>query len=65
MARWAVEERGLTIRLACEAFGLSESAYRSRPQMNAENLRIADWLVRLTDAHRSWDLAFAPCICAT
>ena len=54
MARWAVEERGFTIRLACEAFGLSESAYRYRPQLNAENLRIADWLVRLTDNHRSW-----------
>ena len=54
MARWAVEERGLTIRLACEAFGLSESAYRYRPQQNVENDRIGDWLVRLTDNHRSW-----------
>ena len=54
MARWAVEERGLTIRLACEAFGLSESAYRYRPQRNVENDRIGEWLVRLTDNHRSW-----------
>ena len=54
MARWAVEERGLTIRLACEAFRLSESAYRYRPQRNVENDRIGDWLVRLTDNHRSW-----------
>ncbi len=28
VARWAVEERGLSIRLACEAFGLSESGER-------------------------------------
>ncbi len=54
MARWAVEEWGLTIRLACKAFGLSESAYRYRPQLNAENLLIAEWLVRLTDNHGSW-----------
>ena len=44
----------MTIRLACEAFGLSESAYRYRPQRNVENDRIGDWLVRLTDNHRSW-----------
>ena len=48
MARWAVEEKGLSIRLACEAFGLSQSGYRYHPQ------RIADWLVRLTDNQRNW-----------
>ena len=54
MARWAVEERGLSIRLACEAFGLSESGYRYRSKLNAENDRIASWLVRLTDNQRNW-----------
>lgn len=54
MARWAVEERGLSIRLACEAFGLSESGYRYRAKLNAENDRIGDWLVRLTDNQRNW-----------
>jgi putative transposase len=28
VARWAVEEKGLSIRLAREAFGLSDSGYR-------------------------------------
>jgi putative transposase len=54
VARWAVEERGLSIRLACEAFGLSESGYRYRAKLNAENDRIGDWLVRLTDNQRNW-----------
>ena len=44
----------MSIRLACEAFGLSESGYRYRSKLNAENDRIADWLVRLTDNQRNW-----------
>jgi putative transposase len=54
VARWAVEEKGLSIRLACEAFGLSESGYRYQPKLNTENARIADWLLRLTENQRSW-----------
>ena len=53
MARWAVEEKGLSIRLACEAFGLSQSGYRYQPQRNVENQRIAQWLTRLTDNQRN------------
>jgi putative transposase len=49
-----VEEKGLSIRLACAAFGLSQSGYRYVPQRNAENQRIADWLTRLTDNQRNW-----------
>jgi putative transposase len=49
-----VEERGLSIRLACEAFGLSESGYRYQPKLNAENQRIAEWLTRLTSNQRNW-----------
>jgi putative transposase len=54
VARWAVEEKGLSIRLACEAFGLSESGYRYRAKLRAENDLIADWLIRLTDNQRNW-----------
>ena len=54
MARWAVEEKGLSIRLACEAFGLSQSGYRYRSKLNAENDLIGDWLIRLTDNQRNW-----------
>ena len=54
MAKWAVVERGLSIRLACEAFGLSQSGYRYQPQRNVENGKIADWLIWLTDNNRNW-----------
>jgi putative transposase len=54
VARWAVEEKGLSIRLACEAFGLSQSGYWYVPVLNAENQRIAEWLLRMTDNQRNW-----------
>jgi putative transposase len=54
MARDAVASRGVSIRLACEAFGISQTCYRYERQRNAENAQIADWLLRLTDNHRNW-----------
>ncbi|MGE1001458.1 IS3 family transposase [Ralstonia pseudosolanacearum] len=54
MAMHAVSERGVSIRLACEAFGISQSCYRYISQRSAENEVIANWLLRLTDNHRSW-----------
>jgi putative transposase len=43
----------MTIRLACEAFGLSESGYRYQGKRNAENERIADLLLRQTENQRN------------
>ena len=54
MAKHAVEHKGVAIRLACEAFRVSESCYRYASKHNAENEEIANWLVRLTDNHRNW-----------
>ena len=54
MARQAVEQRSIPIRLACTAFMVSESCYRYECKQNAENEDIADWLIRLTDNHRNW-----------
>jgi putative transposase len=54
MARDAVARRGVSIRLACEAFGVSQTCYRYERKRNAENEQIADWLLRLTDNHRNW-----------
>ena len=54
MARRAVAERGLSIRVACEAFNVSQSCYRYEAQTTAENEEIASWLLRLTDNHRNW-----------
>jgi putative transposase len=54
MARRAVHERALSIRVACEAFGVSQSCYRYEAKTAAENEEIANWLLRLTDNHRNW-----------
>lgn len=44
----------MTITLACQAFGISESCYRYQRKLSDENALIADWLIRLTDTHRNW-----------
>ena len=54
MAKQAVAQRGLSIRLACEAFGISETCYRYQPKLSDENGEIADWLIRLTHNQRNW-----------
>ncbi|MCK9927468.1 IS3 family transposase, partial [Frankia sp. Mgl5] len=50
----AVSSRGVSIRLACEAFGISQTCYRYANVRDAENDEIANWLLRLTDNHRNW-----------
>jgi putative transposase len=54
MARQVVQERGVSIKLACEAFQVSETCYRYQPKRRAENELIADWLIRLTENRRNW-----------
>ena len=54
MAKQVVQSRGISVRLACEVFQVSETCYRYAAQRNAENEEIADWLIWLTDNHRSW-----------
>jgi transposase InsO family protein len=54
MAIKAVTDRGVPIRVACKAFRISESCYRYERKLDAENEEVANWLVRLTDNHRSW-----------
>lgn len=54
MALHAVKTTRTTIRHACATFALSETCYRYQGQQVDENAVIADWLVRLTTAHRSW-----------
>ena len=54
MAKNAVKERGMCIRVACDAFGISESCYRYERKSDAENDEVATWLIRLTDNHRNW-----------
>ena len=49
-----VNQRGLSIRLACEVFGISESCYRYNAKLSSENAEIADWLLRLATTNKRW-----------
>jgi putative transposase len=53
MARRAVAQRGLSIRVVCQVFRVSQSCYCNEAQTTAENEEIASWLLLLTDNHRS------------
>lgn len=65
MAQTMVRERGISVRLACEVMCISQTCYRYVAKTHAENEEIANWLLRLTDNHRTGGLACAFCICAT
>ena len=54
MAEKAVARHGVSIALACRAFGVSETCYRYSPKLKEENEEIADLLVGLTDARKTW-----------
>jgi putative transposase len=54
MARKIVKQRGLSIRLGCEIFGISQSCYHYQAKLTDENALIADWLIRLTHNQRNW-----------
>lgn len=54
MAWRAVADHGVSIRLACQAFNISEPCYRHEPKLSGDNQLIADWLLRLTTTNRNW-----------
>jgi putative transposase len=54
MAKQAVAQHGLSIRVACQTFVISETCYRYQPKLSDENAQIADWLIRLTHNQRNW-----------
>lgn len=45
MSKKAVARRGISIALACRAFGVSETCYRYGRKLEAENEEVADLLV--------------------
>ena len=49
-----VYTRRFSIRLACACVDISESGYRYQAKHSTENALIADWLLRLTTAHKRW-----------
>lgn len=54
LAENAVARHGVSIALACRAFGVSETCYRYSPLLSDENEQIADLLVGLTEARKTW-----------
>ena len=54
MALAAVLNKAVSIRLACQAFGVSQTCYRYQAKLFSDNGLIADWLVRLTYNQRNW-----------
>jgi len=54
VAEWAVHYRSASIALACRAFSICETCYRYQPKLSDENEFIADGLVALTNAKKTW-----------
>ena len=54
MAGDAVARRGVSKALACRAFGVSLTCYHYGPKLKAKNEVIADLLVGLTYARKTW-----------
>ena len=54
MAEWAVCSRSVSIALACRAFSICETCYRYQPKLSDEYELIADWLVTLAKAKKTW-----------
>lgn len=54
MAKKIVELTGVSVSRACRLMSVSDTCYRYRPKLDADNQRIADWLIRLTTTHRNW-----------
>ncbi|CCG41131.1 transposase [Magnetospirillum molischianum DSM 120] len=54
MAETAVARLGISIALACRTFGRSETCYRYSPRLSDENEQIADLLIGLTQARKTW-----------
>ena len=54
MAGKAVAKHEVSIALACRTFGVSETCYRYSPLLSDENEGIADLLLGLTDAKKTW-----------
>ena len=54
LAENAVARHGVSIALACRTFDVSETCYRYSPLLSNENEEIADLLVGLTAARKTW-----------
>jgi putative transposase len=57
MAFWAVKHKALSVLRACSSFMISETCYRYEAKLSDINASIADWLLRLTYANKTWGFA--------
>ena len=64
LAENAVALHGVSIALACCSFDVSETCYWNSPLLSGENKEIADLLVGLMAARKTWGLGYVSCICA-
>jgi putative transposase len=48
MAKQAVMRHGVSVKMACAVFVISETCYRYQTKLSDENAEIAEWLIRLT-----------------
>lgn len=54
LAQKAVYKKQIPIHKACSWFGISETCYRYQRKLSDENVKIADWLLGLTQAQKNW-----------
>ena len=52
MAKKGVAKHGISVRLACVVYGISETCYRYQATLDGENALVADWLLKLTQRHK-------------
>ena len=49
-----MEQFGMSTRLACITFLISETCYRYQAKLSDDNALIVDWLIRLTHNQKNW-----------
>ena len=54
VAQQALADRRISIRLACQSVGISETCYRYQPVMDRENQEVEAWLIKLTEKESDW-----------
>ena len=49
-----VAKRGISVRLACVVYVVSETCHRYQATLDGENALVADWLLKLTQTYKGW-----------
>jgi putative transposase len=54
LAQQATEQFKISISMACLIFKVSQTCYRYKARLDEENQQIAEWLIQLTNDHKTW-----------